>query len=534
MLYGPVDMRSGSGGEEERMTSEELSPDSNPTFGLEQHGFDFIPESERNMKMRDLVGVWVGANAYLFFFSVGVIAFSLGLNIWEALLAVLVGNALFVYVAWGSIAGVRAGLPTMTLTRAAFGVQGNRFNGVLGWVTSVSFEALNTVFGVLAITALLPVLGWHHSGAAGKIISLVAVFLLSAVIAIFGHATMVYFQRIFAVLLTLVLIVVFFYTIGGVNLSAGPAHALSTSATIGAFLAGVAVIASGPLSYMFNCADWPRYLPSRTSSKSIFWNVLWSASGIAIFLGFMGVILSSRGDMSNPVAGVQPLIPEWLFILYAIAAAGGALSNNVITFYASGLTLQSVGIPLRRYQATMCDCTVATILVVYVLFISTNFLTDVNDFLSLLLIWIGPFAGVWLVDGTLRRWKYDPLDIHAVREGSAGRYWGWHGINVKGFVSMLIGAVVCVLTIDSPILEGPISKSLSGSDLTWLLGPLVAGIIYYAIARDDVTASAQIPSDHLERARAMGEAGAIHEGLAPSEHASHGANAETSAELTDA
>ena len=122
----------------------------------------------------------------------------------------------------------------------------------------------------------------------------------------------------------------------------------------------------------------------------------------------------------------------------------------------------------------MCDCTVATILVVYVLFISTNFLTDVNDFLSLLLIWIGPFAGVWLVDGTLRRWKYDPLDIHAVREGSAGRYWGWHGINVKGFVSMLIGAVVCVLTIDSPILEGPISKSLSGSDLTWLLGPLVA------------------------------------------------------------
>ena len=50
---------------------------------------------------------------------------------------------------------------------------------------------------------------------------------------------------------------------------------------------------------MFNCADWPRYLPSRTSSKSIFWNVLWSASGIAIFLGFMGVILSSRGDMSN-------------------------------------------------------------------------------------------------------------------------------------------------------------------------------------------------------------------------------------------
>jgi len=494
---------------------------SNPTFGLEQHGFDYIPEQDRNMKMRDLAYVWVGANAYLFFFSVGVISFGLGLNVWEALVSVLVGNALFAYVAWGSIAGVRAGLPTMTLTRAAFGVQGNRLNGVLGWVTSVSFEALNTVFGVLAVAALLPVLGWHNGATAGKIIALVVVFFLSALIAVLGHATMVYFQRIFAILLSLVMVVVFFYTIGGVNWSAGPAHPLSTAATIGAFMAGTAVIASGPLSYMFNCSDWPRYLPSKTSSRSIFWNVLWSSSGIAIFLGFMGVILSSRGNMSNPVAGLQSLIPEWLFILYAIAAVGGAVANNVITFYASGLTLQSVGVPLRRYQATMLDTTVSTVLVIYVVFISSSFLTVVNDFLSLLLIWIGPFGGVWLVDGMLRRWSYDPVDIHAVRAGPSGRYWGWHGINVKGLVCMLIGAGVCVLTINAPIFEGPVSKALSGSDFTWVLGPIVAGALYFVLARAEVRASAAVPAEHLRQALVMPETVAIHEGLLPADHRSY-------------
>jgi nucleobase:cation symporter-1, NCS1 family len=516
------------------MTGRAPTADSNPTFGLEQHGFDFIPETERHMKLRDLVYVWVGANAYLFFFSVGVIAFGLGLNVWQALLSVLVGNALFAYVAWGSIAGVRAGLPTMTLTRAAFGVQGNRLNGALGWVTSVSFEALNTVFGVLAVAALLPVLGWHNGDTAGKIIALVVVFFLSAVIAVMGHATMVYFQRIFAILLSLVMVVVFVYTIGGVNWSAGPAHRLSTSATIGAFLAGTAVVASGPLSYMFNCSDWPRYLPGRTSSRSIFWNVLWSSSGIAIFLGFMGVILSSRGDMSNPVAGVQHLIPEWLFILYAVAAVGGAVANNVITFYASGLTLQSVGVPLRRYQATVCDMTVATILVIYVVFISSNFLTVVNDFLSLLLIWIGPFGGVWLVDGMLRRWAYDPVEIHAIRAGARGRYWGWNGINVKGYVSMLVGAGVCVLTINSPIFEGPISKALSGSDLTWALGPVIAGALYYVIARDDVRASAAVPTESLEQALAMTESVAIHEGLLPHEGSLLSQADEPAIEATDA
>ena len=245
-----------------------MSDDRNPAFGLEQHGFDYIPEAERTMTLRDLAYVWVGANAYLFFFSVGVIAYGLGLTVWQALIAVLAGNALFAYVAWASIAGVRSGLPTMTLTRAAFGVQGNRFNGALAWVTSVSFEALNTVFGVFAVAALLPILGWHDADTAGKLIALVVVFFLSAAIAVLGHATLVYFQRIFAVLLTVVVAVVFAYTVGGVDWGAGPEEPLSTGATIAAMLVGAAVVASGPLSYLFNASDWPRYPAARPRGRS--------------------------------------------------------------------------------------------------------------------------------------------------------------------------------------------------------------------------------------------------------------------------
>lgn len=487
--------------------------DNNPAFGVEQHGFDFIPESERGMTLRDLAFVWVGTNAYLFFFSVGVIAYALGLTVWQALIAVFVGNALFGYVAWASIAGVRAGLPTMTLTRAPFGVQGNRFNGVLAWVTSVSFEALNTVFGVFAVAALLPILGWTDADTAGKIIALVVVFFLSAAIAVLGHATLVYFQRIFAVLLTVVVAVVFFYTVGGVDWGAGPDTSLSTGATIAAMTVGAAVVASGPLSYLFNASDWSRYLPSQTPAKSIFWTVLVSAGAIAAFLGFMGVILSSRGDMSDPVAGLEPLIPQWLFILYAIAAIGGAVSNNVITFYASGLSLQAVGIPLRRYQATMLDTMVATVLVVYVVFISDDFLGVVNDFLSMLIVWIAPFGGVWLMDGMLRRWSYDPVDIHAI--GPKGRYWAWHGINTKGFAAMLIGSAVCLLTVNSPFFQGPLSKALGDSDLSWLLGLPVSAAAYFLFARHAVRAAGSVPEEHLAAALAMGEEAAIHEGLLP-------------------
>jgi hypothetical protein len=40
-----------------------------------------------------------------------------------------------------------------------------------------------------------------------------------------------------------------------------------------------------------------------------------------------------------------------------------------------------------------------------------------------------------------------------------------------------------VLTIDSPILHGPVSKTLNGADLTWILGPVVAGAVYFVLAR---------------------------------------------------
>ncbi len=356
-----------------------------------------------------------------------------------------------------------------------------------------------------------PLLGWHDSATAGKIIALVVVFLLSAAIAVLGHATLVYVQRVFAVLLTIVLAVVFVYTVGGVDWGAGPKTPLSTGATIAAIFVGTAVVASGPLSYLFNASDWSRYLPSRTSGRSIFSTVLWSSSLIALFLGVMGVILSSRGDMSDPVAGVRPLVPDTLFVVYAVAAVGGAVANNVITFYASGLSLQSAGVPLRRYQATMLDTSVATILVVWVVFISDSFLTVVNDFLAMLVVWIGPFGGVWLMDGLLRRWSYDPVDVHTV--GPRSRYWAWRGINLRGFAAMLIGSGVCLLTVDAPFYSGPISDWLSGADLSWILGPLVGAAAYYAIARREVAASAAVPPSHIAEAEQMGEEGAIYEGL---------------------
>lgn len=470
----------------------------NPRFGVERRGFDHIPEGERAMTLRETGYFWVGTNANLFFVSVGVIALDIGLNVWEALVAVVLGTSLFVIVGIASIGGVRSGLPTMTFTRAAFGSRGNLPNGVLTWAALVAFEAINCIFGVYALLALASELGWDHPGDAGKVLATLLVLGASAAVAIYGHATMVYLQRCFAVALTLILALVLAYSVGGVDWSATAHERLGLGATLGGILAAGAVVASGPISYLFNAPDFVRYLPGRTPSRAIVWTVSLSSGVIALLLAVMGVLLASRGDMSDPIAGVEPFVPGWVFVLYILAAAGGSIANNVVAYYSSGLCLQSVGLPLRRYRATALDTLVSTAIVLYILFVR-DFTTVLHDFVALLVIWLGPFAAVWITDGLIRRWRYDAAEIHDVTRRS--EYWGWHGLNPGAWLAMLAGVVVCLLTMNAPIFHGPVSDLLAGADFTWTLGPLVSAAVYWAQSRRSsrarATAAARVSASSL-------------------------------------
>ena len=56
-------------------------------------------------------------------------------------------------------------------------------------------------------------------------------------------------------------------------------------------------------------------------------------------------------------------------------------------------------------------------------------------------------------------------------------------MNVNGWIALLTGAAVCLLTINAPILQGPVSVALDGADFTWTLGPLASALVYWALAR---------------------------------------------------
>jgi purine-cytosine permease-like protein len=150
-----------------------------------------------------------------------------------------------------------------------------------------------------------------------------------------------------------------------------------------------------------------------------------------------------------------------------------------------------MGLKVHRNVATIIDVILSTMVALYILFVQ-DFSSALNSFISALVVWVGPFGGVWICDGFLRRGKFDFRAIHSTAR-STGRYWGWHGFNVSGCVALLAGMVSAALTMMSPLYNGPIAMALGGADLSWLVGLPVSALVYYGLMRFNERRT-QVPS----------------------------------------
>ena len=454
----------------------------NPVMGLELRGFEEIPAAWRRMRVDQVYQLWFGTNANLIFVTFGALGIVSGLSFWQAVGAVVIGSFAYLYVGICSIGAARSGMPVTTFSRASFGVRGNFPNAFLAWIVSVGFEAVNTIYGVFAFSALFKVLGWNDADTTLRLVAIVLQLALGAGIAVLGHATLVYLQRFFAFFIGLILLLIGFWIIPLVNFSRPASVELTAGFSIAAtILTAAGIVASGAISYVYNAPDWVRYLSPGISNGKIVGHVTAAAVIPSLALSIIGVMMGTLGDMADPVGAMEPFLPTWLFICYIVAAIGGAISNNAPTYYSSGLAIQAMGIPLHRHWATLLDSLIATCIVIYVIFVS-DFLSSLNNFLSFLVVWAGPYAGVWVADGLKRRWRFDASAIHDT-SGQQSAYWYKSGVNPIGWSSLLLGMIAAVLTMHSPVFVGAIAQLLDGADISWIVGFFVSLIAYEAMAR---------------------------------------------------
>ncbi|MDR6610729.1 cytosine permease [Leifsonia sp. 1010] len=458
---------------------------------IETHGADFVPESERHGSPRSLFSVWAGSNIIYLYFVLGGLMVILGLNIWQSVMVVVAGNLVWIAVGYLAISGPSSGSPSEVISRAFYGVNGNRIlQIVIGWLVGVLYEAINLSVGALAGVALVV----HFFGSAPGLLQaaiIIGLAVATFTISLYGHATIVRLAPWFTWILLAALVVLAFFVIGHADFGYVPdGGALSGPVLWGVAATCFALIASAPLSWAVG-ADYSRYLPSQTSARATaFWTGFGGfvpATGIAI----LGILAATAVDMSNPETAMAEIVPPWFYVIFLLVIIAGSVSNNALTAYSTGLALLATGIPWRRSITIIFDAVVAIGVTLYAVFIS-NFLDTLSGLLEVSIAVLAPSMAIYVVDIFLRRNRYDGPALQDT--SSSSPYWFTGGFNLGGMGALVLAAIASTLCLNTTFYVGPITQALGGADISVFVGAIVGGGVYWAAEGRRVRKAAVIPA----------------------------------------
>jgi nucleobase:cation symporter-1, NCS1 family len=451
-----------------------------PGSRIEQRGIDHIPESERTGTVRQLAFTWSGCILNVTTVTFGALLIAFGLNLWQAIAAIVIGNLTWLLTGLLSLPGPATGSTAFIGSRAAFGRNGNRLPAVFNWFMQVGYETVNLSIMVLAGKVLLAKAGIDVGNGLTAVI-LMVMAALQSILPIFGHAAITKVLR----LLTIPFVVLF-GTMAVLTVDKIDVGTTTEPGTWQLFLAGIALSASASgLGWTPNAADYSRYLPTDTSRRKII-------AGVALGGGVPQVLLMILGagaatlvtTATDPISGLPSVFPAWFLVPYLVAVILQMLAVNAFDLYSSGVTLQAIGLPVSRWQAIVIDAVIATALAAAIVY-SSSFNTIVTAFLLFMIIWFAPWAAIYAVDFLLRRGRYD---IGSIATPSGGSYLRPYGVHRAGLIAQLAGMAGAALCIDTGIWAGPIATAMGLADLSVPVGMLVGGITYWVLARRTVVA----------------------------------------------
>ena len=405
----------------------------------EFNDINFIGESERRGKASDLFWPWAGANVSLLALSYGAFFLGFGISFWQATIAAVIGTVgSFALVGVSSLAGKRSSAPTMTLSRAAFGVKGNLLPGLLSYFVFVGWETVLVSLATLATGTVL-----ERATSLDRNIALVLGFLIAASLTIFGgvlgHPVIMKLQRWITGITVVATVTYIGLTLDEVNWdSVFAIKAGSTAGLIGAIIFAITGIGLG---WVNSAADYSRYLPRSVSSKSVFgWTVL-GASIVPIVLVIYGSALSgSSKELSDaiamdPIGALTQLLPTWFLIPFALVAILGLVGGAILDLYSSGLTLISIGVKVKRPVAAAIDGTIMLFGTIYIVWFASNFFMPFKGFLITLGVPVAVWSAIFVADVVLRKRDYVEAELFS----ETGRY---GRVNPIAIALVAIGSIV--------------------------------------------------------------------------------------------
>lgn len=465
-------------------------------FKLEQRGIDLVPDDERLMRPSGLFWLWAGAIWNVEFLVYGALIMSFGLSFPQAVFAILLGNVFYVVLGVASLQGPETGTTAFMVSRAPFGKNGNKTVSFFNWLTQVGFEVEGLVLIVLVVEAMFSK-GGITSGTGLKIVIILVAVALQFVIPFLGHATITKVLRYLSFVFIVVFAIMAILVIPHVNLGDLAASRIKAKQPVSAgwqdiTTAIVLLISAGGLGWTENANDYSRYLPRSTPKSQTFWAATLGGAIPSILLELLGAAAYVISPNAAAVTGVPSSFASWFFWPFLILALPQLFAINSLDMYSSGVTLQALGVRVKRWGAVVIDTIVAGAVTFLVIF-KGSFYNDLSGFLDYIVVWLAPWFAILVVDWLLRRGRYD-------REGlideSGGVYWRSGGVNWRALVAMALGMVAALLWINAqfyqPSYLSPLSSATNGSDFSWLVGMIVGGLVYWVLSYRSVPSEASL------------------------------------------
>ncbi|WP_206886223.1 purine-cytosine permease family protein [Alicyclobacillus mali (ex Roth et al. 2021)] len=441
---------------------------------LEQKSIEYIPETERHGKARDLFHVWFGSNMCLTNVMIGAGVYALGLGVGWGIAAVIVGNLIGgVFMATHSAQGPQIGVPQMIQSRAQFGVIGAILPLILALFMYIGFLYYTGLLAGQALHAAIPSIPLQ--------VATCITYLVTWLITVFGYD---FIHRVFRLFSAISAIV--FAAITGVVLARFHAAHLSPHPfSAPEMVVGISIAATFLLTYAPYVADYSRYLPRETRSSATFWwtyvGAVLSSSWMCI-LGVLVMAINPNFDSSPTSAFATILGSTFAPVVYIVVICGLCFAN-ILNLYCAYMSTVTTVEPFSRLRFKPRTRAWITGVVVFAalglaLFGRGEMVQILNEFMLILQYVIVPWSAINLSDYYfVRHGEYAIDDIFKL-DGQYGRF---NGYALVSYVSAVIVQIPFVNL--SGLYEGPISRWLGHTDIAWTVGLLVPGTLYYLMMK---------------------------------------------------
>jgi nucleobase:cation symporter-1, NCS1 family len=391
-------------------------------IAVELNGINVIAEHERKGAPRDLFWPWCAANIAVLGISDGAWVLGTGISFWQAVLASALGIVLsFLLVGLTSLSGKRASVPTMIVSRAAFGVRGGGLPAAVCYLSLVGWEIVLCATATLATATMFERLGWGSDDFA-KVAAFVVVAVLIVAASMYGFDVIMRLQSVLTVAIAVLTVGYMLLTADRIRfgvLAGLPPGSLQSflGATVFAFIVfGLGWVNTG--------GDYSRYLPRATSGAGVVgWTTAGAGAAPAVLVVY-GLLLAGSNPAlgkqinADPLGALTGLLPTWYLVPFMLVVIGGTVGGAVLAIYSSGLTLLTLGLRVPRWTAAGLDGVLTVLGTIYVVWVAQDFFGPFSGFLNTLGVPIAAWCGVFLADLSLRRRDYAEADLF----DPAGRY----------------------------------------------------------------------------------------------------------------